>query len=453
MATATAHASANTATTGFNGTATNPANAYSSNDQYATFVADANPRNDEYAHNWRGFDFSSIPAGSTINSVHVHIEHKLSTNWSTGFTYCSVWPDVTAAAALAPGVTGSIGDQQYGHANNTGYLTDTDWDITMAVLPSLAQLQGTNFGVRVQHFHGNNGTSGITTSIDDIYIVVDYTASATTETGSFTANAVAKSTQSGSFSANATVLSTTVVPTTTIDASFAQHVDASFTADSTALASVESSFTADAIRLSPASSSLTVDAITLSTTVVPTTTIDAELFPAAQTQEDSFATDAVVQASQAGSFSAASVIQAVSTGSFTTDAFVEPYFTVDAYVGGSTADSFTADAAISLVGKCVWVSPPDLSGVTATPTLVFTMPVSSGNMHFQIELDTDSGFSAPTVVQSPGTGWEYWDGDSWEPIPAAGVPNTFSGNEARYTVQNPLSQATWYRRVRAGVIS
>ena len=77
--------------------------------------------------------------------------------------------------------------------------------------------------------------------------------------------------------------------------------------------------------------------------------------------------------------------------------------------------------------------------------------ITSGDMHFKIEIDQDSEFGSPTVYQSPGTGWEYWDGDSWEPIPSSGVSSSYVGNQARYTVQSPLAVGTWYRRVCAGI--
>jgi hypothetical protein len=95
------------------------------------------------------------------------------------------------------------------------------------------------------------------------------------------------------------------------------------------------------------------------------------------------------------------------------------------------------------VGQCVWVSPPDGSEMVSRPQLVFTMPTATGNMHFEMQLDTVSSFDGDDlrIVKShqDQTGWEYWDGDVWVAVPATGVPNTYSGNQCRYTVQTALT--------------
>ena len=80
----TRHPSASTDTTGFNANFSNPENAYATDTSYATVTGDARPRNDEYATNWRGFDFSAIGADDTIDSVAVHVIVKVSTAWSQG---------------------------------------------------------------------------------------------------------------------------------------------------------------------------------------------------------------------------------------------------------------------------------------------------------------------------------------------------------------------------------
>ena len=93
--------------------------------------------------------------------------------------------------------------------------------------------------------------------------------------------------------------------------------------------------------------------------------------------------------------------------------------------------------------------------MSGSPSLTFLMPqAATGNMHFEIHIDTDAGYPSPTSWKSHSvlTGWEYWDGGSWQPVPQAGVSNTYCGNEARYNVQSPLANGTYYRRVRAGVI-
>ena len=81
------------------------------------------------------------------------------------------------------------------------------------------------------------------------------------------------------------------------------------------------------------------------------------------------------------------------------------------------------------------------------------MPSSPAPMHFEMQIDDNSGFSSPDVFLShvSQTGWEYWNGSAWTAVPQSGVSQSFSGNEARYTVQTPLS-GTIYRRVRAGTL-
>jgi hypothetical protein len=177
-------------------------------------------------------------------------------------------------------------------------------------------------------------------------------------------------------------------------------------------------------------------------------------------QTGSLSADAVVFRAQTGSFSANAVIRVGAAASFTADAVVfasiAGSFTADATItGGAVMGGFTADAVINSVSRCIWTTPGNLVQISSTETLAFYMPeVAAGDMHFQIEIDTADDFPSPVVWTSHSdlAGWEYWDGDSWESVPQGGVPNTYCGNEARYTIQTPLSEGTYYRRVRAGVI-
>ena len=336
----TAHASNNTPTTGFNASATDPTNAYSSNDQYATFVADANPRNDEYAHCWHGFSstFASIPDGSTINSVNLHIEFKLSANWSQGFIYTSVWENSTSGAALTLGVTGAIGpDNQYSVSTSTGYLSDTDWNIPLTgTLPTLAQLKTSTFGVRVQHYQGNNGTAGLTTSIDDIYIVVDYTAGATTQNGNFTAAATVKKTQAGSFATAAVIFKPGLEDSFFVDTVVSINVPGSFTTDATILAVIGGSTLADATVFGTQAGSTTGDAVVLKLGLEGSFFVDAL---AALIISGDFPADATVFATLADSFAAdATVLATVTPTGFPTDA----------YLSATIQDSFIAAAWVSL---------------------------------------------------------------------------------------------------------
>jgi hypothetical protein len=102
----------------------------------------------------------------------------------------------------------------------------------------------------------------------------------------------------------------------------------------------------------------------------------------------------------------------------------------------------------------VWSSPADTVSMSATPTLAFTIPALGSAMHFNLQLDTantfDTGSLRDLMTTTDQTGWEYWNGAAWTAFPAAGVSNTYAGNDARYTVQTTLGSGTWYRRVRAG---
>jgi len=147
------------------------------------------------------------------------------------------------------------------------------------------------------------------------------------------------------------------------------------------------------------------------------------------------------------------------TGSFTGDAALGRTRTgtvaADAGLLAALAKTISANAGISRIGKPIWVSPADGVDMERKPVLVFQMPNSVGNMHFHMQLDTvdtfDGGDLRELKTNQDLTGWEYYDGDSWEPFPAAGVANTYAGNNARYTPQTDLSLDIWYRRVRAGV--
>ena len=105
--------------------------------------------------------------------------------------------------------------------------------------------------------------------------------------------------------------------------------------------------------------------------------------------------------------------------------------------------------------KPIWTTPADLVAISALPEFLFTIPDMGGTMHFEMELDTSSGFNTVDYQDFRSdldqTGWDYWNGAAWVPVPVGGVPNIYAGNEARYTVQTPLSEDTWCRRVRAGV--
>jgi len=132
-------------------------------------------------------------------------------------------------------------------------------------------------------------------------------------------------------------------------------------------------------------------------------------------------------------------------------------FDIDSYIKGALSSVISVDATLTCTGQPVWISPPDTDDISATPVMVFTIPSSAGNMHFELELDTvntfDSGNYRLYETVSVQTDWEYDNGSSWQPFPAAGIPNTYTGNECRLTISSQLDQGvTWYRRIRGGMV-
>jgi len=156
--------------------------------------------------------------------------------------------------------------------------------------------------------------------------------------------------------------------------------------------------------------------------------------------------DAQIVYYRTSSITANSVLKNEQLDSVTVNAAIE---------SGQVGTPITADAFITCVGQPVWISPADTVQIDPNPVLIFTIPYSYTNAHFEIELDTVNTFSSgdyrlyQTYVDQ--TNWEYWDGDSWEPFPVGGISNTYAGNNCRLTITSPLSETTWYRRVRGGV--
>jgi len=196
-------------------------------------------------------------------------------------------------------------------------------------------------------------------------------------------------------------------------------------------ASVSGSFTADAIIKSAVAGSFTANAV-IRNAVTGSFTVDAVV---RRTETASFAADAMLRRTESGSFTANAVISSIVSGSFTLDA------EIGAFVPAGAA----------------WVAPPaDAEAVTdTTPTFTFNMPpAATGDMYFEIHLDTVNTFDSGNLLvyrsYPDATGWEYYNGSAWTPMPASGVPVAHVGRQGRFTVPSPLSNNTWFRRVRAG---
>lgn len=228
---------------------------------------------------------------------------------------------------------------------------------------------------------------------------------AVTNNGSFTADAnIKKIDIPGTFTANANIKIVDKTQQFTADAYISKTTQGTFTADADIILRVEQNFTADAYILT--------------------------------TTADNFSADAYISKTTESSFTADSNISATVVGNFT----------ADAYIQGNAPE------------QPVWVSPADTATVTATPVLVFTIPSGpAGNYHFHMEIDTAATFDTGNLrslrSHADQTGWEYdsTGAGGWVAVPQAGVASTFAGNQARYTVQNGLSNGTWYRRVRVGL--
>lgn len=151
----TRHASSNSVgTTGF----TDPGNAYASDNSYATAAPGTNSTISSY---FGGFDLASyIPAGSQVHSVIFGIERKMSTTASSASTTARVYDNTTA-----------IGNEATSTAEPT---TDTVWEYTPTTRPTIEQVRSANFRVLVGAKRGS-GATGYTFSLDDVYVVVDYT--------------------------------------------------------------------------------------------------------------------------------------------------------------------------------------------------------------------------------------------------------------------------------------
>jgi hypothetical protein len=156
-------------TTGF----TNPGNAYSSDNSYATAAPGTLNTISSY---FGGFDFASyIPSGATINSVTVYCERKFSTTASTASSTLRPYNLTTALAAE--------------NENTSEPTTDTTYNVNFGALAT-ADVRSADFRILVGAKKGS-GATGYTYSLDMVCVTVDYTSGAyslTCDYGSFAVN-------------------------------------------------------------------------------------------------------------------------------------------------------------------------------------------------------------------------------------------------------------------------
>lgn len=139
------------------------------------------------------------------------------------------------------------------------------------------------------------------------------------------------------------------------------------------------------------------------------------------------------------------VIPTTVGGSFTANAMIERVY----------SGSFTMNAQINAVPGPIWATPSDRELLTdMTPVMEFTIPaLGGGAVSFELEIDRTTSFNTGNFrlydSSVSATGWEYYNGTGWVPMLTSGVPNTYVGNLARFTLPVPLERGTWYRRIRA----
>lgn len=169
-----------------------------------------------------------------------------------------------------------------------------------------------------------------------------------------------------------------------------------------------------------------------------------------------FTADAILKLSGATkTFTADAILIKRYTKTFDADALVVNRFTktfdVDAILKATYTKAFTADAI--LVSKPVIVSPKDAASETSPVYMVFTttgQDEGGGKKHFEINIDKTSDAFGDLEIDTDSytsqTNWEFWDGDSWEPMPAAGMDSAYFGNNVRYQATLTASNKWW--RVR-----
>ena len=270
MAIITRYPTAYTDTTGFNGVFVDPTNAYADDTAWATKQSS---KNLEYATSWRGFDFSAIPDGSTINSVTVRLAEKVGADVGGDWSM-SLWADVTSAGALAPGVLTAIGaDDEYTQAAT--HTTEFDYEPALNTDPTLTQLKGANFGVRIELASGNSKTLS-TYSINYISVTVDYTASTTTYTRDHTVDAIVQLTDTKAHTVDA-IAQLTDTKSHTVDAAMLIVDTVDHTTDAIVQLTDTVDHTVDAILLDTYTRDHTIDANILTVATVEHT-VDANVY-------------------------------------------------------------------------------------------------------------------------------------------------------------------------------
>jgi len=119
-----------------------------------------------------------------------------------------------------------------------------------------------------------------------------------------------------------------------------------------------------------------------------------------------------------------------------------------------THQTTTSKARIVCISPTQLVSPPNFESEVQSPVyLTWIIPevCDESNIHAHVQVDqTDDTFGdlEKNLFSFKDSGFQFWDGDSWETYPTNGVSSDYSGNQAR--VQVSLSEGTKHWRVRGG---
>lgn len=172
MATLTQYAASfnNAIPTGFTGQFTTPSTAVGSTEA-TTVTTTGVTQNADYGNHYF-FDFSAIPAGATINSVTLEARHWASSAARGTFGYrIDSAPNTQIANEVTVTTVGTTSPAA-GQPGTGGTFT------TFSALPTVAQLQSANFGVRAR-FRRTASTAD-SAVFDWIRVTVNYTPGATT---------------------------------------------------------------------------------------------------------------------------------------------------------------------------------------------------------------------------------------------------------------------------------
>lgn len=141
-------------------------------------------------------------------------------------------------------------------------------------------------------------------------------------------------------------------------------------------------------------------------------------------------------------------IQAKAYISFTPTKLIEAKARVKNFI----AKTIQAKSYIVSVGKVVLYAPTDGGSQSGAATFMWYIPTNrwAANLNFHLQIDdTDDTFASVVLDKKSwqDSGFEYWNGSSWEAVPITGVSQTYAGNLVRYNAT--LLAGTKYWRVKA----